>query len=48
MTQLTEFVCVEKVHKKRASTICGMTFENAKDFNEHMEKVHGYRPQSKS
>jgi hypothetical protein len=40
---LPEFVCVEKDHRKRKETICGMTFESRKDFEEHMRKVHGYR-----
>jgi uncharacterized C2H2 Zn-finger protein len=40
---LPEFVCAEKIHKKRKSTVCGMTFESRKDFDEHMKRVHGYR-----
>jgi hypothetical protein len=41
--RLPEFICVEKNHKKRANTACGMTFDNKKDFDEHMKKVYGYR-----
>jgi uncharacterized C2H2 Zn-finger protein len=40
---LPEFVCAEKVHKKRGTTVCGMKFEIRKDFDEHMKRVHGYR-----
>jgi hypothetical protein len=38
---MTEFVCVERNHKNRKNTICGMTFNNKEDFDEHMRRVHG-------
>ncbi len=41
--RMPEFVCSEKIHRKRKDTICGMTFNSREDFDEHMKKVHGYR-----
>jgi len=43
VSAVPEFVCREKVHRKRKETFCGMTFESREAFDEHMRKVHGLR-----
>jgi len=35
-----EFVCVEKVHKKRLNETCGMVFKTKEELEEHKRKVH--------